>query len=454
MKVVEEENMGKSILFVLASAFFLLTACSENEPVGNTNSEKAAEQKQSEEKKVELNREEYASTKVEDVLVQPPGKYSGEKYDEDKVKAQLDKLPKDLTKEEYFQSLLALTAEDYQGFKKFFDGVDTSYEEASAAPGESDAKKPAGKQVNVVILFDSSGSMNGKIGSKTKMELAKESIQTFVSSLPEQVNVSLRVYGHKGTGDDRDKELSCGSSEVVYPLSAYDQSGFNDALSKFSPAGWTPLAASIQSAREDLKKQTGDNVENIVYVVSDGVETCDGDPVEKAQELSESDISAVVNIIGFDVDNEGQKALKQVAEAGKGKYETVKSKQDFDDFFEKEKNRLIDEWFNWENENVDKFFKSQTERVDELFDQEAKMVDLAQDEENRLLGLSEYLESKIDENFYEVRELIRDRGYSLREYARDTAYGYREELREKGYENREKARDKGYEEREKLRNEE
>ncbi|MGR3762489.1 VWA domain-containing protein [Rossellomorea sp. NS-SX7] len=445
--------MRKRILFVFASALLLLTGCSENEPVNNTDSEKAVEHKQSEEKKEELNREDYTSTTVEDVLVQPPGKYSGEQYNEDKVKAQLDKLPKDLTKEEYFQSLLALTAEDYQGFKEFFDGVDISYEEASTVPGESTTDMPGGKQVNVSILFDSSGSMNGKIGSKTKMELAKDSIQSFVSSLPEQVNVSLRVYGHKGTGDNSDKELSCGSSEVVYPLAAYEKERFNQALSSFSPAGWTPLAASIHSAGEDLKKQTGENVENIVYVVSDGVETCDGDPVAKAQELNDSDIAAIVNIIGFDVDNDGQKALKQVAEAGKGKYETVKSKQEFDDFFEKEKNRLIDEWFDWENENVDKYFKSETERVGELFDQETKMVDLAQDEENRLLDLSMYLESKVDEDFYDVRELIRDRGYSLREYARNTAYEYREELRNKGYENREKARDKGYEEREKLRNE-
>ncbi len=92
---------------------------------------------------------------------------------------------------------------------------------------------------------------------------------------------------------------------------------FNQALDSFSPAGWTPLASAIQIAKEDLSKQTGENVENIIYVVSDGVETCDGDPVKVAKDLNESDIEAIVNIIGFDVDDEGQQQLKKSCGSGK-----------------------------------------------------------------------------------------------------------------------------------------
>ena len=58
-------------------------------------------------------------------------------------------------------------------------------------------------------------------------------------------------------------------------------------------------------------------------MVSDGVETCDGDPVAAAKELQSQSIKAKVNIIGFDVDNEGQQQLKQVAESGGGEYITV-----------------------------------------------------------------------------------------------------------------------------------
>ena len=65
-----------------------------------------------------------------------------------------------------------------------------------------------------------------------------------------------------------------------------------------------------------------ENVENIIYVVSDGIETCGGDPVKAAQAAAISGYRAIVNIIGFDVDNAGQRALKKVAKAGGGKYTT------------------------------------------------------------------------------------------------------------------------------------
>ncbi|UTI44515.1 hypothetical protein NKG37_05715 [Niallia sp. RD1] len=65
-------------------------------------------------------------------------------------------------------------------------------------------------------------------------------------------------------------------------------------------------------------------------MVSDGVETCDGDPVTAAKQLQNQSIKAKVNIIGFDVDNEGQKQLKQVADSGGGEYVTVNDPADLE----------------------------------------------------------------------------------------------------------------------------
>ncbi len=411
--------------------------------------EEAIEEPQEE----ELDFEKYMVDTVDERLLLEPGEFSGENYDEMAVKKAIDQFPQGLEPEEYYYRLLALVAEDYRPYYEFFSQVDTSYESASSQPGDIDA--PDGQavtQVNVQVLFDASGSMGAYIGSQTKMDLAKNAVKSFVSDLPENVNVSLRVYGHKGTGSDEDKALSCGSTEEVFPLGTYDADEFTDALSTFSPAGWTPLAGAIEAAEEDLSGQTGENVENIIYVVSDGIETCDGNPVEAAKNLNESEIQAVVNIIGFDVDDEGQRQLKQVAEAGQGKYSTVRSQQEFEDYFKKAKRELIEEWFSWQHENVDKYFESQYTRVEELYDIEREMVDKAQEEEDILRDLSEYIEEKFDVNGYKIREKARKLGYELREYARDTAYQFREELRDKGYEHREEVRDKAYEEREKLRN--
>jgi hypothetical protein len=84
---------------------------------------------------------------------------------------------------------------------------------------------------------------------KTKMQLAKEAIQAFAESLPEGARVSLRVYGHKGSNADEHKQLSCGSSELVYPLQPFDARRLAEALHQFEPTGWTSIARSLQNAK-------------------------------------------------------------------------------------------------------------------------------------------------------------------------------------------------------------
>ena len=86
-------------------------------------------------------------------------------------------------------------------------------------------------------------------------------------------------------------------------------------------------------------------------MVSDGIETCGGDPVKAAKELNRSDIKAVVNIIGFDLDDEGQRQLKAVADAGGGEYSSVDSKVELDKYFEEERRRLYNAWSEWAREH-------------------------------------------------------------------------------------------------------
>ena len=104
----------------------------------------------------------------------------------------------------------------------------------------------------------------------------------------------------------------------------------SNSLNSFQASGWTPLAGAINDAQRILASYSADEYENLVYMVSDGVETCDGDPVTAAKQLQNQSIKAKVNIIGFDVDNEGQKQLKQVADSGGGEYVTVNDPADLE----------------------------------------------------------------------------------------------------------------------------
>ena len=95
---------------------------------------------------------------------------------------------------------------------------------------EADPRFSFKENYNVEIILDASGSMANVIDGKTRMELAKEAIRDFVSQVPEEANVSLRVYGHTGTGDEADKAASCAAIEEVYERGPYDSGKFEEAL--------------------------------------------------------------------------------------------------------------------------------------------------------------------------------------------------------------------------------
>jgi Ca-activated chloride channel family protein len=382
-------NMKRTFLsvFIVGCLFFFTTACSSSF-IGQIDSQQVNSHQSPPVKKGPFQAVEPTQQNIDKLLAEGPGKYAGNKYDKKKVEQEMLKVKNAPARAQY-NKIVELLAEDYTPAKKYFENFDTSIGQMTAPPdakggsnGTGSSSQANKQKVNVEILLDASGSMNAKIEGKTKMELAKEAINKFLSSLPKEVHVSLRVYGNKGSNKPADKAISCQSSDIIYPLQPYDSASFNQAITPVKPMGWTPLARAIQQAQTDLQSETG--AKNIVYVVSDGVETCGGDPVAAAQALHSSNIQAVVNIIGFDVDDAGQRALKAVAEAGSGKYATVKTAQDFDTYFENEKQVSILDYYNWANKNYDKAYEIAMKKQAELVNVESAYLDKMWDESNRM----------------------------------------------------------------------
>ncbi|MGR4069256.1 vWA domain-containing protein [Billgrantia sp. C5P2] len=171
----------------------------------------------------------------------------------------------------------------------------------------------------VVLALDASGSMAGRIGGQTKMDIARAAAIDFVSNLDEDIELGLVLFGHTGTNQESGRADSCRGVELTQSIQRDDRSALTRELENVSATGWTPLAAAIEQAGESFQA-TEVPGEQVVYVISDGEETCHGDPVEAARQLSESDVRAVVNIIGFDLPREERDALHAVAEAGNGRF--------------------------------------------------------------------------------------------------------------------------------------
>lgn len=316
-----EKKLRHTRLFYMFISLLLVTACSDNETTQEKKEgkEEAQEVIQQEEPRVV----EYpkAATVPEEIMGQPIGEKTQTQEDLETLMTEFEL--EGLEPEQIYDGLVHWFGFDYQGVYGDLRDFEPDF-------GELDITKAQEEKVkNIAIHLDSSGSMAGHVSGGEKMKLAKDALKKYASGLPEDSILSLRVYGHKGSGSDSDKSLSCKSTEVMYPASTYNEEAFIASLGKFKPSGWTPLAASIQSAYDDLKKTASANTENILFVVSDGIETCGGNPVEEAKKLAESDLSIKVNIIGFNVDDEGQSQLKATAEAGNGEYYTVNSNIDF-----------------------------------------------------------------------------------------------------------------------------
>ncbi|MFD1428274.1 VWA domain-containing protein [Kroppenstedtia sanguinis] len=342
-----------------------------------------------------------AAHEPKEIMKQKPGRFSGDNYDRKKVEQALNQFPGDLGTEEAYDRLVYLLGENYRPKYEELMSLDPTIQVNEKTP-DNKLNVPSIEQMNVEILLDASGSMAGRVDGGVKMDLAKQAIRAFASDVPEGAQVSLRVYGHKGSNQKKDKAVSCKSNELIYPLKAYESGPFEQSLDQFKPTGWTPLASAIQAAGEDLKEGTGKKTRNIVYVVSDGVETCGGDPVKEAKKLGDSGIEPMVKIIGFDVDDAGQQQLKKVAKAAEGSYQTVTSGDDLKEYMEEERERIRQEWRGWSDHSSLKAQEQWGEKLSKVKDllykkpdrEEKGLAYILEEEINHLDKAVEYLEKK------------------------------------------------------------
>ena len=187
----------------------------------------------------------------------------------------------------------------------------------SAAPAAQDEQPVS--TVNLELILDLSGSMARDIGGgETRMEAAKRVMNDVIAALPEQegVNVGFRIYGHLGNNTDAGRDVSCQSSELVVPIEGVDKSALRDEVAAAQPIGWTPIDLSLERAGGDF--QPAEGVRNYILLVTDGEETCGGNPCEVAEALREGDAGIITHVVGFALTQQQANLVNCIAERGGG----------------------------------------------------------------------------------------------------------------------------------------
>ncbi len=165
----------------------------------------------------------------------------------------------------------------------------------------------------VEVVLDASGSMLQRQGSDRRIEIAKRTLAHLVGeTIPEGTPFAMRVFGHK--------EADACRTDLEIPLGPLNRSAASSTLGSVNAMNLakTPIADSLALTDSDLRGVTG---ERIIVLVTDGEETCEGDPAAVIAGMRARGQDIRFNIVGYAIDDAAlQDTFQRWATLGGGAY--------------------------------------------------------------------------------------------------------------------------------------
>lgn len=146
----------------------------------------------------------------------------------------------------------------------------------------------------VEVIFDASGSMGQPLPSgEPRIEAAIRALETLVGDiLPDGTPFALRAFGHVAPN-------SC-ETRLDVPLGPLDREAARAAVRAIEPKllSQTAIADSLTLAAEDLDAAGGPRT---IVLITDGAESCGGDPAAAASELrAAGDVAIAIVSLALD----------------------------------------------------------------------------------------------------------------------------------------------------------
>ena len=185
---------------------------------------------------------------------------------------------------------------------------------AGAQPSVSLAQSCNTADRSVLLILDASGSMNAKLpNGETRIAVAQRAIKGVAGFVPAEAQLSLRMYGAQSPSSRK----NCQDTHLAVPFGAASANGsaITTNVDGAKAQGYTPIGYSLGQAANDFPAEAK---ERVIVLVSDGKETCQGDPVVAAKALAAKGIT--VHTVGFVVDTAARGQLQAIARATGGSY--------------------------------------------------------------------------------------------------------------------------------------
>ncbi|MGQ0829363.1 MAG: vWA domain-containing protein [Bacteroidota bacterium] len=157
----------------------------------------------------------------------------------------------------------------------------------------------------IEFVFDASYSMFGQWQSDMKMDLAKKILTEFLDSIQKADNPNLelafRCYGHQVP---LRPERSCTDTKLEVPFGRSNVTALaiKNRLKTIVPKGTTPIAYTLEQCGPDFPTASSANVRNIIILITDGIEECEGDPCAVSLALQKKGIVLKPFVIGIGLD--------------------------------------------------------------------------------------------------------------------------------------------------------
>ncbi|QEF98634.1 von Willebrand factor type A domain protein [Stieleria maiorica] len=169
---------------------------------------------------------------------------------------------------------------------------------------------------DVLVIVDSSGSMQETTPEGiSKIDAAKSALLGLPATLQHH-DVGVMLFGHRTTSR---QPGACQDIELRMPIAPFVQAEYQLTVAALKPLGATPIANSLLLGRDVLLARNRDTPKSVI-VVTDGNETCGGDPVAVAKSLREAGFKIKIHVVGFGVDPQQETQLRSIASAGGGEF--------------------------------------------------------------------------------------------------------------------------------------